>query len=143
MPDAWPDLEIGARYRFQLAGGSAVEGALRGLEGDWARLEHARGTVWIARLQIATIGPPRSGTGAGSGTGGGATEWSESSLRRAAEGFLDGEADSAIAADLDVPRAAVGRLRKAFECARGNLVEDQIPAASAELVPRLRTVLGG
>ena len=67
-------------------------------------------------------------------------DWTDDDLRLLADAMLDGADDATLAREFGRTRGAVRRLRAAFECARGNLVEDDIGPAVA-WVPRLQRVL--
>jgi hypothetical protein len=69
--------------------------------------------------------------------------WTEPELKGLADAFLDGHQDGELAARFNRTRSQVTELHRAFECARGNLVEDQISPAAQTWVPRWRRVLAG
>ncbi len=69
--------------------------------------------------------------------------WSDAELKRLADAFLDGHEDGELAERHKRARPAIKQLRQGFECARGNLVEDQISSVAATWVSRWRRVLAG
>ncbi len=69
--------------------------------------------------------------------------WHDDELKRLADAFLDGHEDAELAERHKRARPAIKQLRQGFECARGNLVEDQISPVAATWVPRWRRVLAG
>lgn len=69
--------------------------------------------------------------------------WPDDELKRLADAFLDGVEDNELAERHKRARPAIKQLRQGFECARGNLVEDQISEVAATWVPRWRRVLAG
>jgi hypothetical protein len=77
--------------------------------------------------------------------GGGAVgrPWTEPELRALADAFLDGAQDGELAERFRRTRSQVTELHRGFECARGNLVEDQISPAAQTWVPRWRRLLAG
>jgi hypothetical protein len=67
--------------------------------------------------------------------------WRDEDLRALAEAFLDGLQDVELAERFNRAKGQVRELRQGFECARGNLVEDQISAVARTWVDRWRRVL--
>jgi hypothetical protein len=67
--------------------------------------------------------------------------WRDEDLRQLADGFLDGQDDQQLCGSYNRTRAQIKELRAGFECARGNLVEDQISEVAATWVERWRRVL--
>jgi hypothetical protein len=55
--------------------------------------------------------------------------------------YLDGIEDGDLAQRFSRSRGQIKELRQAFECARGNLVEDQISPIAATWVARWRKAL--
>ncbi len=70
-----------------------------------------------------------------------ARAWQEDDLKKLATGFLDGEDDAALAEVHHRSRSQIRELRQGFECARGNLVDDQISPVARTWIARWRRVL--
>lgn len=69
--------------------------------------------------------------------------WDEVELKALSEAFLDGEGDAELAERFHRTRGQITELHRGFECARGNLVEDQISPAARLWVARWQRVLAG
>ena len=67
--------------------------------------------------------------------------WKDDDLRQLADAFLDGMQDVELAGRFNRTKGQVRELRQGFECARGNLVEDQISPVAQTWVARWRRVL--
>ncbi len=67
--------------------------------------------------------------------------WHEPDLKALADAFLDHHDDAALAARFHRSRSQVRELRAGFECARGNLVEDEISPIARTWIERWRKVL--
>jgi hypothetical protein len=67
--------------------------------------------------------------------------WLDEDLKVLADAYLDGVQDADIAQRLSRAKGQIKELRQAFECARGNLVDDQISPIAATWVPRWRKAL--
>jgi len=70
-----------------------------------------------------------------------ARPWRDDDLKQLADAFLDGAQDQELATRFNRTRGQVKELRQGFECARGNLVDDQISRVAATWVDRWRRVL--
>jgi len=70
-----------------------------------------------------------------------ARAWQDEDLKKLATGFLDGDDDATLSEAHHRARSQIRELRQAFECARGNLVEDQISPVAQTWITRWRRVL--
>ena len=70
-----------------------------------------------------------------------ARPWSDADLKALSEGFLDGLLDPELAEQHHRTRGQIRDLRQAFECNRGNLIEDQISPAATTWIHRWKRVL--
>ena len=160
MPDLPPGLHPGMRASFILADGTVFDGELEWARKGWAKLRGDAGTTLINAAHVAVIKPlsplaveeedetdaelprPRSNdraTLAGPTAPGRA--WADDDLRRLADAFLDNATDAELAERHHRTRGAIKEARQGFECARGNLVEDQISPVARTWVARWRKVL--
>ncbi len=146
-----------------LSGGELLCGRVMLVTGGWLQLSGSEGPLLVRLDQIAVLHldgaalaadepvddpavllrprsaePPRK---AGSKAPGRA--WHEEDLRALADAFLDNANDAELAERFHRARGQVKELRQGFECARGNLVEDQISPVAQTWVGRWRKVLGG
>lgn len=148
------------RATLVLADGTAFTGELQWSKKGWAKLVGDHGTSLLQLTHVAMIKPlgtmaeepeadealpkPRSKEGvelAGPQAPGRA--WHEADLRALANAFLDGDTDSELAQRHHRTRSAIKEMRQGFECARGNLVDDQISPVARTWVARWRKVLAG
>ncbi len=67
--------------------------------------------------------------------------WLDDDLKKLADAYLDGAQDAELAQRFSRAKGQIKELRQAFECARGNLVDDQISPIAATWVPRWRKAL--
>ncbi len=67
--------------------------------------------------------------------------WLDEDLKTLADAYLDAVEDGDLALRFNRSRGQIKELRQAFECARGNLVEDQISPIAATWVARWRKAL--
>jgi hypothetical protein len=67
--------------------------------------------------------------------------WLDEDLQQLADGFLDAQDDVILAQRFSRAKNQIKELRQAFECARGNLVDDQISPIALTWVPRWRKAL--
>jgi hypothetical protein len=67
--------------------------------------------------------------------------WLDEDLKTLADAYLDGVEDGELSQRLNRARSQIRELRQAFECARGNLIEDQISPIAATWVARWRKAL--
>jgi hypothetical protein len=158
MPDLRPFLPPGRRVTAQLAQGPVYRGAVRRVVDGWLLLETDAGNMLINLDHVALIGqepgetedpeegleslpkptPAEKPIRASRAPG---RAWKDEDLRALADGFLDGHEDGELAGRFNRTRGQLKELRQGFECARGNLVEDQISAVAREWVERWRRVL--
>ena len=160
MPELPPGLHPGMRASFILADGTVFDGELEWARKGWAKLRGEAGIILINSAHIAVIKPlgplavededetdadlprPRSNdraTLAGPTAPGRA--WADDDLRRLADAFLDHATDAELAERHHRTKGAIKEARQGFECARGNLVEDQISQVACTWVGRWRKVL--
>jgi len=139
-----------------VANGAVLRGALSLLDGGWWRLQGAGGVIDLNPQQVIGVGAPGSWAAAGGGSavkeagggraprtnrGGAGRPWRDEELRLLANAYLDGVTDKELAQEFSRTPAIIKQLRQGFECARGNLVEDQISEVAASWVHRWRRVL--
>ena len=160
MDDPLSQLAPGRTVTVHLIGGQVVRGQVASLRGGWLHVANEPSGALINLMQAATIAldshvAPSSVTDAprprpeskdrpqrAAGTALGRA-WLDEDLRAVADAFLDGSQDGAIAERTHRSRGQISALRQAFECARGNLVEEQISPIAATWVARWRKVLAG
>jgi len=162
MPDLPPGLHPGMRASFILADGTVFTGELEWARKGWARLRGDAGTTLINAAHVAVIKPlvplapdedaedeeddalprprnhERARLAAPTAPG---RAWEDDELRRLADAFLDNATDAELATRHHRARGAIKEARQGFECARGNLVEDQISPVARTWVGRWRKVL--
>lgn len=138
-----------------LADGTIFSGTVDTARRGWIRLVTASGPLLVNLAHVACLkGEGASAASLGLGPVDDAAapasrrtarapagDWDEASLRSLADGFLDGHDDSELAARLGQSKAQIKTLRHAFECARGNVVDDEIPPPARPWIARWRTVL--
>lgn len=161
MPDLPPGLHPGMRASFVLADGTLFTGEVGWAKKGWVRLQADTGTTLVNLAHVALIKPlaaldesaaaeddedalakPRpieAPVKVGPTAPG--RPWTDEDLRQLADGFLDGVQDGELAERHHRSRPAIGQLRKGFECARGNLVEEEIPPVARTWIARWRKVL--
>jgi len=155
-----PGLHSGIRVHLSLANGGAIDGLLEHVQHGWLRVRGDDGVHYVQLTHIACIGlgaeeaasiadttdaalpVPKAHQTRGNSKAPG-RPWADDDLRRLADAFLDQQTDQDLATRHNRTRAAIRELRQGFECARGNLVEDQITPVATTWVPRWRRVLGG
>jgi hypothetical protein len=158
MTEIPPGLRPGQHLQCILADGTVFSGHVDNARKGWLRLTTEQGPLLINVAHVALLKPLDAsavGIGLGSsepettasrrsaGTTTAEDDWDPESLRALADGFLDGHDDSELAARLGQRKGQVKTLRQAFECARGNLVEDEIAPTAREWIDRWRSVLAG
>jgi hypothetical protein len=162
MSDLRPFLPPGRRVTAQLVQGPLYRGSVRRVVDGWLLLETESGLVLINLSQVAVISQEAGDTGddvEASLEGldelpkptsaerptrtsrAPARPWKDDDLKQLADAFLDGADDSELASRFNRTRGQVKELRQGFECARGNLVEDQISSVAATWIDRWRRVL--
>ena len=68
-------------------------------------------------------------------------DWDDDQLRALISGFLDGELDAVLAKQFSARRGMIASMRQAFECQRGNLVDEQLDDVAKTWVSRIREAL--
>jgi hypothetical protein len=140
-------------------GGSTIEGSITACANGWLRLSGADGDMLINLGQVAWVrgigGGPASNdteddelprpshkevvTRPGSKVPG--RPWSDDGIRAVVDEFLNDRPDGEIANTHGRTRHQVTVLHQAWECARGNLPEDQLSPAAQLWVDRIRKVM--
>ena len=148
---------------IRLADGTPVPGRIMACADGWLHLRDLDGEQLINLAQVAGIqlqdGTAEHGQASQDPdalpkprskerpvkVGGGAPgrPWTEPELRALADAFLDGAQDGELAERFHRTRSQVTELHRGFECARGNLVEDQISPTAQTWVQRWRRLLAG
>lgn len=171
MVDLRPFLPPGRAVTVQLAQGPLYRGTVRRVVDGWLLLAVETGQVLLNLAHVACIQHERPAAGASGEDQAQDEEgfeeaereealprprsaerptrvsralgraWKEEDLRSLADGYLDGADDTALAERFHRTRAQIKELRQGFECARGNLVEDQISAVARTWIERWRRVL--
>lgn len=150
MSSLWPSvLSLHAPLALQLQDGTRLKGTLEMVDGEWLLVDCAGARVAIAKQQIAVLGYegrlPTKGAGSGkkapaSAAAPATAELDETIVRQLLDGFLDGHSIETLMQISGLGKKEVKLWHQAFECARGNLVDDQIPPAARALLPQLRSV---
>jgi len=141
----------GTTYEFELGDGRRLRALVSAAEGAWLTLavDGRRVDLHLAQVALAaedrlppltrdtqparpTRKPSRRSPG---------RPWSDEELRLLADAFLDGAVNKDLAREFGRTAAIIGHLRQGFECARGNLTEDQIDEVAQSWVHRWRRVL--
>lgn len=157
MADLRALLPVGRRITAQLAQGPLYRGAVRRVSDGWLLLEADQGQLLINLDHVAVITPealggdeplvdealpkPTSADRPVRASRAPGRPWNDTDLRELAEGFLDGHQDAELAPRFNRTKGQLKELRQGFECARGNLVEDQISPVARTWVERWRRVL--
>jgi hypothetical protein len=158
MEDPLSELMPGRHIAAVLANGQQCRGMITGIRGGWLSLGGNDKTVLVNLAQTAAITldakpapvpqfdmalpkptskeAPIRAVGKALGRA-----WLDEDLKALANAYLDGEEDSAIAQRISRARVQIKELRQAFECARGNVAEDQISPIAATWVPRWHKAL--
>jgi hypothetical protein len=158
MEDPLSQLEPGRGIAVHLSNGQICRGQVGGLRGPWLHLTAESGGVLVNLTQVTAIvldaasapeamidiarPKPRSKDEpirAGSKALGRA--WADAELKALADAFLDGLQDGELAERFHRSRSQITELHQAFECARGNLVEDQLRPVARTWVARWRKAL--
>ncbi|TVR40373.1 MAG: hypothetical protein EA402_13790 [Planctomycetota bacterium] len=150
----WNGLQLGHEYQVQLSNGSWVQGRLCARHADWLELQQEAGHYAVARSAIALLilagrfdAPPAKAPARPRVAGRGPAEKSPvpdaDILRRVCSGILDGIEGPELRAMSGLGAGELARLRQAFECARGNLMSEDIPPAARAWVEPIRRALGG
>jgi hypothetical protein len=160
MSDMLPGFHPGMRANCVLVDGTVFTGEIHWIKKGWIKLVGDQGTTLIQAAHVAVIKPlgalaeeptvdeelpkPRSKEGAElMGPTASGRAWRDEDLRAIADAFLDGVSDADLTQRYHRSKSALKELRQGFECARGNLVEDQISPVARTWVARWRKVLSG
>lgn len=158
MADLRMFLPVGRRVTAQLAQGPLYRGTVRRVSDGWLLLEAEQGQLLINLDHVAVVTPEALGEDEPEGVDAALPKptsadrpvrtsrapgrpWKDEDLRELAEGFLDGHQDVELAPRFNRAKGQLKELRQGFECARGNLVEDQISPVARMWVERWRRVL--
>lgn len=154
----------GRLIALRLADGTPMAGRVVALDGAWLHLHDLDGGHLLNLAQVAVVHLDQGGRDdghrgvvadgalprprsndqprkAGARTPGRA--WDEVELKRLSEAFLDNASDGELALRFHRTRAQITELHRGFECARGNLSEDDLSPAAVLWVERWRRVLAG
>ncbi len=144
---------------LHLVGGHVLVGHGQPLEGGWLRLrsrdcERLVNLVHVVLIDAsdgvseesspidAALPRPKSkDTPIKLGSRAPGRAWTDPDLKALSEGFLDHVNDSDLAQRHHRTKGQIRDLKQAFECQRGNLVEDEISPAARLWVDRWRRVL--
>jgi hypothetical protein len=158
MDDPLSQLIPGRQVTAHLANGQVSRGMVTGMRGGWLSLGGENGTLLVNLAHAAVIlldakaaptafvevtkpkptskdSPVRAG---GKALG---RAWLDEDLKALASAYLDGIDDGELSTRFNRSRGQIKELRQAFECARGNLVEEQISPVAATWVARWRKAL--
>jgi len=139
--------------------GEVLSGAVIATANGWLRLSGADGEILVNLAQVAWIRtdgaptgpiidderpkPTPKEMGGRAGSRAPARPWSDESIRAAVEGFLNDRQDGDLADELGRTRHQITILHQAWECARGNIPDDQLSPAAQTWVSRIRHVMTG
>ncbi len=134
--------------------GEVVSGAVLATANGWLRLSGADGEILVNLAQVAWIraeGAPAADlpvptakdvvTRPGSRVPG--RPWTVEAIRAVIDGFLNDRPDGELAEQQGRTRHQITQIHQAWECARGNLAEDQLSPAAQPWVERIRSVMQG
>ena len=145
--------------------GLTLTGRWVGVVDGWLHLDAFDGAVVVALASIDAMGvgaPPAAVVPAETSKGAGAKQTAKKRpaaaksekkapaitpppdpdmIRRIVGGFLDDQDDKTLAQRFGIAKREISTLRAAFECGRGNMVEDQLPALAMAWLPVLRDAL--
>ncbi len=160
MDDPLSQLIPGRSITAHLNNGQVVRGIVTGMRGGWLSLGGADGgnAVLInlvhagalvldtkpapaALIEVAKPKPQSKDAPIRAGGKALGRAWLDEDLKALADAYLDGAEDGDLAQRFNRSRGQIKELRQAFECARGNLVEDQISPIAATWVARWRKAL--
>jgi hypothetical protein len=162
MDDPLSHLIPGRSVTAHLNNGQVVRGTVTGLRGGWlslaggnpdgsgavlVNLAHAGALVLdskaapTAMIEVAKPKPQSKEAPVRAGGKALGRAWLDEDLKALADAYLDGAEDGDLAQRFNRSRGQIKELRQAFECARGNLVEDQISPVAATWVARWRKAL--
>ncbi len=158
MDDPLSQLIPGRSLSAHLTNGQVVRGTITGLRGGWLSLGDGTKSVLVNLalasalvldtnpapapfIEVAKPKPASKDTPIRAGGKALGRAWLDEDLKSLADAYLDGGEDGDLAQRLNRSRGQIKELRQAFECARGNLVEDQISPIAATWVARWRKAL--
>ena len=158
MDDPLSQLIPGRSVTAHLSNGQVVRGTVAGMRSGWLALGAEPGAVLVnlthacalvldtkeAPVPFVEIAKPKPSSKdhpmrVGAKALGRA--WLDEDLKTLADAYLDGVEDGELSQRLNRARSQIRELRQAFECARGNLIEDQISPIAATWVARWRKAL--
>ncbi len=130
--------------------GEVHSGSVIATANGWLRLSGADGEIVINLSQVAWIRadataaddrpvPSAKDVVARPGSRVPGRPWNDETLRAVVDGFLNDHQDADLAAQHNRTRYQITILRQAWECARGNLADDQLSPAAQLWVDRIRT----
>lgn len=156
-------LTPGRLIALRLADGTPMAGRVVALDGAWLHLHDLDGGHLLNLAQVAMVHLDQGGRDDGQtvaadgalprprsndqprkvGSRAPGRPWDETELKRLSEAFLDNASDGELALRFHRTRAQITELHRGFECARGNLNEDDLSPAAVLWVERWRRVLAG
>lgn len=126
------------------------------VDSPWLRCDSQSGTVWLKQEQIAAIGqasalaassekPKKTKAASNKSTArpSAGRPWLDDDLKLLANAFMDNVEIPLLATEFNRTRAAIKQMRLGFECARGNLDEDQVDEVARSWIHRWQQVLAG
>ncbi len=134
--------------------GEVVSGAVIATANGWLRLDGADGEILVNLAQVAWIRadgapaadddrpvPTAKNIVAKPGSRVPGRPWPDETIRAVVEGFLNDAQDGELAEQHGRTRHQITILRQAWECARGNLADDQLSPAAQLWVARIRNAM--
>lgn len=134
--------------------GAELSGTVQAVANGWVRLAAAEGELLINLAQVAWIRPDGAAAPdderlrpaakevvARPGSKVPGRPWSDGDIRTVVDEFLADRPDGEIAQVVGRTRHQVTVLRQAWECARGNLPDDQLSPAARLWVERVQSAL--
>jgi hypothetical protein len=132
--------------------GEVLTGAVIATANGWLRLSGADGELVVNLAQVAWIRadgqpaderpvPTAKNLGAQPGSRVPGRPWPDETIRAVVEGFLNDVQDGELAERHGRTRHQITILRQAWECARGNLADDQLSPAAQLWVARIRNAM--
>ena len=153
-------LNPGQVYRFRAQTGVEIVGVAQQILDGFVTISTEQGEVLLAWQHIVAIAHPdcslvphaeaheelpaktrKKRAAAGSASGKKGKDWSSDELKSLVGGFLDGETDADLALRFGARRGMIASMRQAFECQRGNFVEDEIDSVAKTWVGRIQEAL--
>ncbi len=135
--------------------GEFLTGSVIATANGWLRLSSANGELLVNISQVAWIRaegevtaaqperlvPSPKDIVARPGSRAPGRPWSDETVRAVVDGFLNDRLDGELAEQHGRTRSQITILHQAWECARGNLPEDQLSPAAQLWVGRIRNVM--